>query len=523
MNQSPTLKQQAEDAYTHGDYLQGSQLYIVAAEHGDDVIESYYNAARGYALLGEPDQAFAALERAVIPGFFRFELVNWDPDFASLRGDARWQCMLDRTYASAQAYREFWDGPAMQTPYKENLSEDEKIVGLSKLWAEAKFNFIHFDKQPDLNWDGIYMAYLPKVRATASTYEYYRVLMTMYAQLCDGHTSVWMPQELVKYFARPLVRTALVEDRVMIIKVIEPRGTSDIVPDHEIVEIDGVPVTEYAMRQVSPYLSVSTPQDRIAQTYGGGLLAGNISAPVMLKLRDAEGSIMLRSIPRHSHADYIVAFNPAPMTFTMLAGNIAYVSLNSFGDDKAADMFEAAFDEISIASALLIDVRENGGGSSHVGYRVLACLTDRAFFGSMWASREYRPVSRAWGKCETRFGNQAKKYLPNGKLLFTHPVIVLTSARTYSAAEDFVVAFQGMQRGKIVGETTGGSTGQPLVFPLPGGGGARVCTKHDTCADGTDFVGTGVSPDVSISPTIMDLRAGVDTVLETALGMLKIN
>lgn len=59
-------------------------------------------------------------------------------------------------------------------------------------------------------------------------------------------------------------------------------------------------------------------------------------------------------------------------------------------------------------------------------------------------------------------------------------MIVLTSARTYSAAEDFVVAFDAMKRGTIVGEPTGGSTGQPLLFVLPGGGTGRVCTKRDS-------------------------------------------
>jgi C-terminal processing protease CtpA/Prc len=78
-----------------------------------------------------------------------------------------------------------------------------------------------------------------------------------------------------------------------------------------------------------------------------------------------------------------------------------------------------------------------------------------------------------------------------------------------------------MKRGKIVGEPTGGSTGQPLTFPLPGGGAARVCTKHDAFGDGTEFVGTGVVPDVAASPTVADLRAGRDTVLQAALRELE--
>ena len=93
----------------------------------------------------------------------------------------------------------------------------------------------------------------------------------------------------------------------------------------------------------------------------------------------------------------------------------------------------------------------------------------------------------------------------------------MTSPRTFSAAEDFCLAFDFLKRGTIIGEPTGGSTGQPLFFKLPGGGSARVCTKHDVYPDGKEFVGVGVQPNKLVVPTIADLRANRDTVLEAAL------
>jgi len=77
-----------------------------------------------------------------------------------------------------------------------------------------------------------------------------------------------------------------------------------------------------------------------------------------------------------------------------------------------------------------------------------------------------------------------------------------------------------MKRGRIVGEPTGGSTGQPLSIALPGGGSFRICTKHDRYPDGKEFVGVGVQPQVVVHPSIEDFRAGRDTVLEAALKLL---
>jgi C-terminal processing protease CtpA/Prc len=100
------------------------------------------------------------------------------------------------------------------------------------------------------------------------------------------------------------------------------------------------------------------------------------------------------------------------------------------------------------------------------------------------------------------------------------PVAVLTSARTFSAAEDFVAAFDAMHRGITVGEATAGSTGQPMFFQLPGGGSARVCTRNDRASDGTVFEGVGLRPDISASPTIESIRRRRDIVLERAVAAL---
>jgi carboxyl-terminal processing protease len=94
---------------------------------------------------------------------------------------------------------------------------------------------------------------------------------------------------------------------------------------------------------------------------------------------------------------------------------------------------------------------------------------------------------------------------------------MLVDAQTFSAAEDTVAVFKLMRRGVIVGTASAGSTGQPWLFDLPGGGQARVCVKRDTYPDGTTFVGTGIVPNVPVQMKIEDVREGKDPVLDRAV------
>ena len=148
-------------------------------------------------------------------------------------------------------------------------------------------------------------------------------------------------------------------------------------------------------------------------------------------------------------------------------------------------------------------------------------LTDKPFPTGSYRFRSYVPTERAWGRELGWLEDQGERVEPHGKKLYTKPVVVLSSPATFSAAEDFLIGLESMRRGKIIGEPSGGSTGQPLVFSLPGGGSARVCTKQDMYPDGREWVGKGIQPDIVVRHTAADVRAGRDTVLEAAIDDMK--
>jgi len=44
-----------------------------------------------------------------------------------------------------------------------------------------------------------------------------------------------------------------------------------------------------------------------------------------------------------------------------------------------------------------VDVRENGGGNSDNGYKILSMLTSKPFQGFSAKTLDYKPAYRAWG------------------------------------------------------------------------------------------------------------------------------
>lgn len=512
------LTAQAMKAYAARNFEESLKFFEQAIAAGATDSSTLYNAACSAALAGKSDAALDLLSRSVAAGFANPAQIGADPDLKSLAGSPR-LAEIVATAEAAKAKRErFWSSPAITAPYSERLSEDERIAGLSRAWAEAKFNFVHFDKVPDLDWDALYLSYLPRVRAAESTLDYYKVLMSFLAQLKDGHTAIRPPREIwSKIMAVPPLRIQKLEARYIVAELLDP-ALAGIDRGMEIVAVDGMPVTQHAEKNVAPYQQASTPQDLDART-ARDLLWGAEGSSVELTLVDTKGRTVKRAVTRMDRSKF--ATTVPPFEYRALPGNIAYVALNEFGDAKAAEGFEAKLDEIAKATALIIDVRQNGGGNSSNGYRVLSALTDKPFATSRWSTALYKPVFRAWGRPPETYAEEADQIPPGAGRHFTGRVVVLTSASTYSAAEDFTVAFDAMKRGTIIGEPTGGSTGQPLMFKLPGGGAGYVCSKRDTYPDGKEFVGVGIQPQIVVRPTVDDLRAGKDRVLEEAVKYLK--
>jgi C-terminal processing protease CtpA/Prc len=410
---------------------------------------------------------------------------------------------------------------ALHTEYRDNLSDEEKLAGLSLVWSEAKYNFANFDLVPQLDWDARYMAFVPRVLATADTAGYYGELQRFIAGLNDGHSNVTPPSDIRTRMSRPPVYTRLIGNEVVIYLIDSLKLLDDGLAVGQVIrEIDGVETMEYAARRVTPFVASSTQQDREVRSFNFELLRGPKDTPVELTVEELDGGTRKITVPRsgYSDEDDAVPF-PGSFSWRWAADGVALIDARSFNDKEHLEAFREALPELMKAEAWIFDIRLNGGGNSGVGFGMLEHITDQEFLVFAWRTRIYRPTLRAWQRDTAWAWHDAgaETWESEAQPKFDGRVAVLTSARTYSAAEDFAIAFRQLDRGPIVGQTTGGSTGQPLHQPLPGGGSFRICTKRDTAGDGTEWIGIGIAPDITVNPTRASISSGEDPVLQRAI------
>jgi len=516
-------RREATNYYQKGEYDSSIALLESLVKHPQlmkykrEQTSIYYDLACNYALVENKKRALKYLEKAVEYGFADVSHMESDGDLELIRNDGRFIKLVTQL----KREQSLWENPFMNTPYQVNINKVEKIAGLSKLWSEIKYNFINFDLILEINLDSLYLVYLPKVMETTSTLEYYKVLQEFCVHLKDGHTEVNLPKELRSQISgRVPIQTRLVEDRIIITKVYdEELAKKGIAPGVEVTHVDGYEAKTYADKFVRPYWTSNSEHGRNRTIFEYAYLRGPIGKPVIITCKNADDIILHIELPRLKR----IPVKWEPVVYRQLENNIGYLNIKSFYTDEIVNMVDSVFSKIMETDALIIDLRENGGGNGRVGWAILGYFKDEPFEIFKWQSRLYRPIWRAWGRREEIYKEKPSVRMADKSKYYSKPVVLLTRDRTASMAENFCLGFKNMNRGKIIGGSTMGSSGTPLFFSLPGGGGGQVVTTRSSYPDGEEFIGKGVKPDIEVFPTIEDFRSGRDRILESAVEYLKRN
>lgn len=188
----------------------------------------------------------------------------------------------------------------------------------------------------------------------------------------------------------------------------------------------------------------------------------------------------------------------------VLPDDVGYVKLDMFADvEPCGARAAAAMRLIADTRALIVDLRDNGGGQPAMVSFIASFLFDRrTHLNDLW-TRRTGVTEQFW----------TRDSVPGKRFGGTKPVHVLTSSRTFSGGEEFAYDLQQLQRARVVGQRTGGGA-HPMaahridahfMITVPFARPINPVTQ-------SNWEGVGVEPDVNVT---------ADEALTTALRLLR--
>ncbi|RSK40096.1 S41 family peptidase [Hymenobacter perfusus] len=198
--------------------------------------------------------------------------------------------------------------------------------------------------------------------------------------------------------------------------------------------------------------------------------------------------------------------------FADISGAIGTDAQEKKDQQRLEKLFSQALLHLSGCQALLLDIRDDGGG--HSGMELAG------HFASERVLTSYKALRQPGGY--DRFTEPQPVYVtPAAGPRFTGPVILLTSDQTASAAEDLTIALTQLPQVTQVGTTTKGMLSDMYSVHLPNGLDVTLSHQRYTTPTGQLLEDTGVPPDVAVENTLPALQQQRDPVLEKALELAR--
>lgn len=221
--------------------------------------------------------------------------------------------------------------------------------------------------------------------------------------------------------------------------------------------------------------------------------------------RRDRGAFDPQNLPKHLGAS-LRPLGDGNVLFTRTAGNVGYILIRSFGGENVGREVGRALRELRHTVGLILDVRNNGGGSAAASNPVIARFISEPL--------EKPPVFHLGDRI---------LFPPLAPVIpaYTSPVVVLVNGVCFSEAERFAEIMRQLPQVVLVGDTTGGgSAGGGDRFPLPNGAVLSFGTYDYRRYDGTPWEEEGIPPDLVVPQSTVHTVAGVDAQLEVALSLL---
>ncbi len=201
--------------------------------------------------------------------------------------------------------------------------------------------------------------------------------------------------------------------------------------------------------------------------------------------------------------------------YAWLADSIGYLRIDGFqNDSRAAAEIDSILNLFRPSRGLVIDLRKHFGGDDRAANAVI----------NRFATSRIPYMTSL-----TRSGDRHDQFLapreffaePKGAWQFTKPVIVLTSRRTVSAGENFLLGMRELPQVTVIGDVTSGAFSDVGHFTLGNGWQLNFPFNRFLDRNGFSWEGVGLAPDMRYVATAADISAGRDPLLDLGVKTVK--
>lgn len=317
---------------------------------------------------------------------------------------------------------------AKEPPRDITLAQD-----FDEMWETLAARYCFFGEKAT-DWEQVRRVYRPLAVAAPDWDAFALVLRGALGELYDSHTNVrtapdgtprMPPFDLIVERVPGGLRVTAVQEESAAAK-------AGIVIGDVVTAVNGQAV-DTAIRAAA--LRCQRRADPEADAFViNSVVAGGRGMPRTMQLR-AAGEAREVALPLSQR-------DPVPdVSHRRLDGGIGLIAIRSFSDDAAIAAFDAGLAELRDAPALIIDVRNNGGGDTAVA---------RPIMGRFIA--DTRPYARMRRRAGAGLGPAWTEFVePRGPFTYDRPVVVLCHHWSASMAEGFPMGMRGLGRARIVG------------------------------------------------------------------------
>ena len=194
---------------------------------------------------------------------------------------------------------------------------------------------------------------------------------------------------------------------------------------------------------------------------------------------------------------------------TIADDSIGYVYYSSFSNSISSGNIAWVLKSFKDCKGLIIDVRNNGGGSLTNSYLLSSPFFTEDRLVGYWQHKT-GPGHNEFSAMEELKSDAS---LCGAKWL--RPVVVLSNRRSYSATNSFINIMRYADNAVIVGGTSGGGGGMPMSYELPCGWTVRFSSVRMYDADKKD-IEQGIDPDYQVDMFSTDK----DDIIEKAIELI---